>query len=254
MPRVTRIPLRAYWFVPRKPWLAVDGTDLVVRVPGWWGGRTWRAPLAGGAVADLDMVVDPGEVEPGYYEEPVVTPYLATTSMVSTPNVAVVFRDPVPVPHLRLLAWDQRRAEIPKRPARGDRPAGRYVDGVMVRAAEPHAAVEALVAAGAERTTDPDGWLRDRRAAVTDPALVAELDRAGRSVTRGAVVCWVLMALGVLTLVAGEPLLADAAEPVGAAVFGAGGLGFQVVQWWYQRRSRGMPSGGGEEEEPQWRP
>lgn len=261
MTPAARVPLRSYRFAPRKAWLAVDGADVVVRVPGWWGGKTWRAPLAGSAVADLDLVDAAGGIVAGYFEEPVFTPYVHSTNQLTDPNVGLVFATPVPVPNLRLLVRDGLGDEIPKRPATGERPAGRYVDGIMVRAVDPRAAVEALVAAGAERTADPDGWLRARRAAVNEPEVVAQIERRHRAVDRVTNVCLVLMGVGVVAMVAGEPVLGDAAEPGGFALAIASGLASGLARWWSLRRalpgvgsrSWGMETDGGDEEAT-WRP
>lgn len=233
------VPLRAFRIAPRKPYLVVGTDEVGVRLPGWFGGTPWRVPLALVGVADLTAVVS-GPPEGAPLAEPVVVPFLYTTNAVPAPNLALVFREPVPAPRFRYLVRQQAHADVPKRGARGGRPAGRYVDGLLLRAVDPAVAVETLVAAGAERVADPDAWLAARRELVTDPAERAGLVAAGARFRRVGRVGAGIGCAGVAIAISGL-WLGDAWGRAGtvAALCGFGlhqAAGYAAMRHWIRHR------------------
>lgn len=238
------IPLKAYRVAPRKPWLAIEGGEVRLKVPAWFGGATFATPVSNVGVVDPALAQPSPEVDDVVFEEPLVLPYLYTTGPATAPNVGLVFAEPVRTPGLRWLVLSQLSEDLPKRPERDGRPAGRYVDGVMLRAEDPAAAVEALAAAGAERVTAPDAWLAARRRQVTDPDVIADREAAGRRFTWTARSGLALFAGGIGAAIAserwGSPTVSDVALAVGLA----GGAVHQVAtyldnRFWFRPRGEG---------------
>ena len=238
---MTVIPLRAYRIAPRKPWLRIDGDLVVVRAPAWFGGKTFAAPIASTGVVDLDLVQESPEVDDVVFEEPVVTPYLYTSGPMTQPNMGLVFAEPVLLAPFRWIVRSQSSEIAPKRSARGGRPAGHYVDGLLLRAVDPKAAVEALVAAGAEPVVAPDAWLAARRARVEDPGVVAEMAAKERRFTRAGRIGAVLFFGGLASAFALDTWVSeDAAVPAFvAALVGAvlhQGTAFLSERAWFRPR------------------
>ena len=228
MPDGVVIPLRSYRLA-RRAWLRVSGDRLYVRAPGWWGGREWSVSLS------LVAVVEGEPAQETLYAEPIVTPYVYTTSMLAPPNLVLVFSEPLPVPDLRRLVRGQLSAEFPQRPLRDGRPAGRYTDGLLFRAVDPAMAVESLVAAGAARVGDPDDWLRRGREVVTDPAAIETDDRVDRAARRAGRACAGIGAAGVALVVANDRI-GDWAGATGTVLAAGAFVVHQALAWWYERR------------------
>ncbi|HEX8004465.1 MAG TPA: hypothetical protein VF519_17390 [Mycobacteriales bacterium] len=234
---MTVIPLKVYRIVPRKPWIAVDGGVVTFAFPAWFGSRTFSTPVANVGVVDLELVEEMPAAEETWFAEPLNVPYVYTTGPGTLPNLGLAFREPVAVPAFRLLVRQQSSEVAPKRSARGGRPAGRYLDGLTVRAVDPRTAVEALAAAGAERVTDPDAWYLAHRERLTDPAAI---DAARTSERRFALAergGWVLMGLGAVGLAAGGLGHVDAAGLAGGVLLGAGLLLQSGSEWLAERRA-----------------
>jgi hypothetical protein len=239
------IPLQAYRVAPRKPWVRVAGDAVTFRLPGWFGGRTFAVPLADVGVVDLDLVQDAPAADV-VYAEPVVVPYVYTTGPMTAPNLRLVFRRPVALPPFRFVVRQMGAEPAPKRAARGDRPAGRYVDGLLLRAADPRAAVAQLAAAGAERVTDVDGWLAAHRPLVTDPERVAGLAAVQRRFARAGRAGTALASAGLAGAVAGGVTHHDGVVGVAGAVLVAGLATHQAAarlaeRRWFRRPDAGPP-------------
>ena len=111
---------------------------------------------------------------------------------------------------------------------------GDEADGVLLRAVDPTDAANWLVAAGAQPTDDPGGWLLAHRSVVTEPAeRAAVLSRemqARRLLKAASVMGWIC----VLLMAAGTPLL-RVNEPIAFIVLGA--VLVSGVAAWLLRRS-----------------
>lgn len=88
------------------------------------------------------------------------------------------------MPRLRFVASAASNVDLPFGYRSSRSKEGAKVDGALLRAVDPAAALERLREAGAEVTTDPTLWLAEHRTLVTDPAqreaLVAQDARFAR--------------------------------------------------------------------------
>ena len=244
MRAVTVIPLKSYRIAPRKPWLRIDVDAVVMRMPSWFGGRTFSVPLASTGVVDLDLVQESPEVEGTVYAEPVVIPYVYTTGPATLPNLGLVFAEPVPLPKLRWLVASQVSGDVPKRSARDGRPAGRYVDGLLLRAVDPQTAIELLAASGAERVTAPEAWLDARRARIEDPEVVAEMEAKDRRFTWTGRIGATLFFGGLASAFALDAWVSEDAAVPAFVVAGAGavlhqGAAYLSERAWFRPRDGG---------------
>ena len=239
---MTTIPLRAFPLVPRKPELRAEGGVLTFRLPGWFGSTTFSTPLSNVAVAALDAAEDMGPDV--VLAEPLVIPYVYTSSATKPPNIGLAFAEPVALPAFRLLVRQQANELAPKRPAREGRPAGRYVDGMVLRAVDPAAAVAALAEAGAVPVSNPTAWLVERRELVTDPVLAADIERREERSVRWENALFAVGAAGFATLVAGGAWLGDGVMAAGGVTMLAALGAQQVLAWRAERRAFSPPDAG----------
>jgi len=233
---VELIPLKAYRIAPRKPWVAVVDGLVTFRLPGFLGKRTFSTPIGNVGAVDPRLLGESAVAEDVVYEMPIVVPYAYTTSATTAPNVGVVFREPVAVPTPLLLR--QRVDELaPKRGATADLPAGRYVDGLLLRAVDPDTAIETLAVAGAERVVDPDAFFAAHRAIESDPREIARAERAER--VSGWLEWALYPVLGTGLAVAAFGGITGREPLVDIGMIGAVGAGALTVawDWWMQRRA-----------------
>ncbi|MFM6849119.1 MAG: hypothetical protein ACKOVB_08435 [Terrabacter sp.] len=173
-----RIALRRWRLFSRDTYVDVDRTGLMLVVPRVFGGlRAWFVPMSAVAVL-LEPAADGGREHGGRdddedAEEWVTShefrvPYLSTTSPWAPPNIVLFFTLPQRLPRIR---WAARRdLEMPLFEARSGE--SLLVDGVELRAVDPDAAREVLLANGAQRISDPEAFVKRHRDVVRDPEQV----------------------------------------------------------------------------------
>lgn len=170
---VDSVALRVWRLAPRKARLDIRGSVVSLYLPTYFGRRRWELNADQVAVADLEQLVDTGSdggTEPDVvYRSPVTVPYLFTTGPYTSPNLLILFASRSRVPPLRLLPVIAPNVELPFGFWSSRSESGDLADGVMLRAVDPAAAVDRLVAAGAVRTDDSDTWLVEHRDLVIDP-------------------------------------------------------------------------------------
>ncbi len=192
---VDRILLRHYRVFPREPAVDVDEAGLTIRVPAIFGpARPWRIPMAVVGVFDPELADDDEDWSETDAEEQTdeppgpdwmtadefVVPFLPTTSVMASPNLLLLFTVPQRIPPLRWAVMGQLGLSV--RASRRD--PGVRVDGVQLRAVDPVAAVQTLLAHGAGRIPDPDEFIQQHRQIVVDPAHVAREFALQRRVSR----------------------------------------------------------------------
>lgn len=165
----------------------VEGTANIY-LPQYFTEQPWSVPLSGTAVVDVSVPPpDPvnGEDDGPLFEPPVAVPYLATTTPFTDPTICLLFGQPQRVPPLRFGVAQSPFIGLPFGFFRSRSQDGGVLDGVLLRAVDPKAAVAELVAAGAEQPRDVNSWLAARRAVVTDPdrraAILARLKRGEKA-------------------------------------------------------------------------
>ncbi|MFP5308230.1 MAG: hypothetical protein ACLGIR_01460 [Actinomycetes bacterium] len=227
------VPLRSYRLAPRRSRIELDGATAHLRLPGWFGRRVWSVPIRTAAVIDLTDDAD-GSVlsDEVVFARRLRIPYLWTTGPATAPTIALLFAEPQRIPPLRWMLAFASGVDLPVGIRASRSAAGATLDGVLLRAVDPEAAVASLVAGGAERVTEAGGvaWLAARRQLRTDPAEVAALEEAVAALEgRGriaAVTLWVGLGLWAATAVLDT--LLDGRAPGGA--LGAGlALGLVLV-------------------------
>ena len=238
------VPLKSYRLTWRKPWLAVEGGVVTFRLPGFFGGKTFSTPVSNVGVVDPRLLgEEPGTAEDVVFEVPVVVPYAYTTSAMTVPNVGLTFREPVRLP-MPLLLRSRVDALAPKRGAVGGLPPGRYVDGLMLRAVDPDAAIAALAGAGAERVLEPEAWFVAHRAHETDPRRIARTQRVVRATVRiDRLVFRLLLPVGLALAAFGGISGQEAFVAGGFGASTAGVVLWSVWDWWADRGAfrRGRP-------------
>lgn len=173
-----RIALRHYRLFSRAPYLEFVGDTIAIRLPSVFGGRArWTIPLAELAVVRphhlVQVTQDRGTGR--VFVEPVLTPYLSTTSPNVSPNLELLFRSPQRIPPIRLAAIINTKLSY--RLSRSAK--GMFLDGVALRAVNPKAAAETLASAGAELVPSPGWWLTEHRETTTDPQAVEKVRTNG---------------------------------------------------------------------------
>ncbi len=171
-PSTSRVVLRYYRLFARAPYIDVAASAASFRVPSVFGGRrSWSVSMSEIGVVDNSLAVEGADKDLGWvFVNPTLTPYLATTSPNTPPNLGLVFRHPQRIPPVRLLS-----AYYLGLPYRGSRSAeGVALDGVMLRAQDPAAAMATLANAGAERVDAVLPWLARYRETTSDPVALHE--------------------------------------------------------------------------------
>jgi hypothetical protein len=171
-PSATRIVLRYYRLFARTPYIDIAAGSANFRMPSVFGGRRWwSVPMSEIGVVDSSLAVQGADKDLGWvFADPILTPYLATTSSSSPPNLALAFRHPQRIPPVRRLS--AYNLGLPYRRSRSVD--GVALDGVMLRAQDPAAAIATLSNAGAERVGPVLPWLARYRETTTDPAALHE--------------------------------------------------------------------------------
>lgn len=228
--RMDVVRLRNYRLAPRKARIElIDGTARL-HLPQYFGRRPWSLPVGDMAVADLtsssscSTAVE--EPEP-LFARPIRIPYLFTTGPATEPNLIVLFGEPKRVPPLRWSAAIAPNTDLPFGFFESRAQGGASVDGVMLRTADPVAAVAKLVAAGVEPFSDGLCWLASRRRIVTDPteraALLQRRHRVGRLQRMANWAGWATLGVGL----AGGALGIDVGWVAAAALL-IGGMHFSL--------------------------
>ncbi|NUR17261.1 MAG: hypothetical protein HOQ13_13255 [Dermatophilaceae bacterium] len=187
-PPAARIALRRWRLFSRDTYVDVDRTGVTLVVPRVFGGRRgWFVPMGAVGVLLEPAVPDAGwedaevdeDAEEWVTREEFRTPYLSTTSPWAPPNLVLFFTLPQPLPPIR---WSARR-DLDISVFEGRSAEGFLVDGVELRAVDPGAAREVLLANGAQGIDDPEAFVKRHRDVVRDPeqvrAAVARSRREG---------------------------------------------------------------------------
>lgn len=177
----TRVPLRYFRLVSRQPYIEVDGPTVRLRIPSIFG-EVWEVNAA-----DVAVVVDQPEAhddsgEGWVFKVPVSIPYAATTHPAFKPNVMLLFKTPRLIPSLQFFG----AGTIGLSAAKSRSAAGIWIDGLEMRARDPHAAVGTLVAAGLEGVDRPNAWLREHRRVTQDPSSTHIAKTTGSRGLRGS--------------------------------------------------------------------
>lgn len=154
------IRLRAYRLSPRKPIILLKGDSISLLLPNYFGNQEWSIPVSELAVAEVSG--EP-ELDTSSTRSLPKIPFLPTTSAITSPNLMLLFRQPQRIPRLRWF-WalgDQVGLPFTYRESRSSE--GAFLDGVLLRAEEAHAASMALVSQGASPVDDPTSWLLQHR-------------------------------------------------------------------------------------------
>lgn len=201
---MTSVELRAYRWTRRRPSISVDGDDLVLRLPSYFGRHVWRVPAGDVVVADPSDFDDDTEV---VFDPPLAIPYLFTTGPATKPTAVLLFRGPQRVPPVRLVTAIAPNADLPFGYWQARSDGGAFIDGVLVRTAVDDGAAS-LSALGIERVTRPLDWLRAHRVTVQAPHLIDEakrLHRRARAKMLGSLTLFVLLAVPGRILVGDDP-------------------------------------------------
>ncbi len=223
-----RIHLRRWRLISRDAHVDVDATGVTLVVPRVFGGRrTWFVPMSTVGVLLEPALVDGGweDGEEWVTRDAFRTPYLSTTSPWADPNLVLLFTVPQPIPPIR---WTAAR-DLDISPFATRRAEGFVVDGVELRAVDPRAAREALLANGALGIEDPHAFVERHRDVVRDPEQV----RSAVARTRRKAVLFGLA--GAATLILSVASLATGDDRFGVSLFVMLGLGF-VLEWVSRRR------------------
>lgn len=163
------IPLRTYRINPRKSRIELSGDVARLVLPGYFGRRTWSVPVGQMGVVDLTSMPVSDTSEEDVYRDAVRIPYFFTTGPATAPTTLLLFEHPQRVPPLRAVAALAPNTSLPFGYFESRSERGAYVDGVLLRAADPAGAAARLVSAGAAPVQDPGTWLREHRERVIDP-------------------------------------------------------------------------------------
>jgi hypothetical protein len=168
----SRIVLRYYRLFARTPYIEVAGGVASLRIPSVFGGRRrWNVPISEIGLVDNSLAVEGADNDPGWvFVDPILTPYLATTTSSTPPNLALAFRHPQRIPPVR--RFSAYNLGLPYRRSRSAD--GVALDGVMLRAQDPAVAMATLSNAGAERVGAVVRWLARYRETTSDPAALHE--------------------------------------------------------------------------------
>jgi hypothetical protein len=177
------IPLQAFRFNWRKSCIKTDGTGVLVYLPAYFS-RLWVLDGAQLGVVDLTRTSEPStnsattEPDAVYLRclRPSTIPSVSTTTWLARrPNLLLLFTAPYRVPPVRRAAvWAGSSSSTPRyfesrfayRTSRTT--SGLSLDGVLLRAIDPAAAVHRLQQTGARQTDDPNAWLGEHRNVITD--------------------------------------------------------------------------------------
>lgn len=232
--------LRSYWYSRRKPSLSVIDMDVEIRLPGYFGRRSWRVPVAAVAATNLQDIprerteeVDGDEV---VFAKGITMPYFFTTGPMWAPNLLLQFREPQRLPALGWVAAVAPNTYLPFSRRQSRSAKGAHVDGILLRARDSTQAVRDLRLAGVETTSDPEGWLAVRRSVVSDPA---ERDEAIARETRAAPFARAARWLGSGSVAAVPAISAEWSHlPSWIVALPAAGLAAAEIAAWRARRLR----------------
>lgn len=197
------IPLKRLPLNWRPPHIEVGSGTVRIVAPQYFGRTALTVFTSDTVVAETSSIVDADgagvpDLDERVFEQPVFLPFLTHTGEFVRPNLVLLFRRPARVPVLRRFVDRQRDVGFSRRETRSAH--GAWVDGVLLRAEDPCAAVETLARNDVEVITAPDAWLLAHRATTSDPMVVAtvkqELRRAARLDRAGFGVAFALFAIG----------------------------------------------------------
>lgn len=177
-----RVQLRQVRFVTRQPYMELDGSSVRLRIPSIFG-EVWNLNAADVVVVADQSANRDDSGDDWVFEAPVNIPYAATTHLAFKPNLMLLFKTPQRIPSLRFFGAQTIGLSQPDSRSA----AGIHIDGLELRARDPHDAVETLAAAGLERVDRPNAWLRDHRRVTQDQSLMHLARTTGRRRQRGAV-------------------------------------------------------------------
>ena len=225
-----RIALRRWRLLSRDSHVEVDATGVTLVVPRVFGGRrAWFVPMGTVGVLLEPALADGGwdDGEEWVTRDEFRTPYLSTTSPWADPNLVLLFTVPQPIPPIR---WTAARG-LDISPFATRRAEGFLVDGVELRAVDPGAAREALLAHGAHGIADAHAFVERHRDVVRDPEQV----RAEVARTRHKAALFGLA--GATALISSVAYLATGDSRFWFSSFMVLGLGF-VLEWVSRHRGR----------------
>lgn len=127
----------------------------------------WDADERGEGDDEFDPDVEDVDEAAWITAQDFFVPFLATTSTHVSPNLVLLFTIPQRIPALR---WMAGQLDLPVRKSR--REPGVRVDGVALRAVDPDAAAQTLLARGVIRISDDDEFILAHRETVHDPEVV----------------------------------------------------------------------------------
>jgi hypothetical protein len=166
-------------------WLRVTGDEVVLDTqPALSRARSWRFPLTGVAVVNLSGFRDPlNPVDAGLFADGVRLPSIMAP--LRLPNLGLLLVEPY------AGGPGEEHAELHTGAgARYDgRPAGYWIDGVLMAVDNPAITVATLADAGVQVVTDPTFWLAARRrgaepSRLARAAAVTEAARQGQATSR----------------------------------------------------------------------
>ena len=203
----------------RRSHVACVAGTVDIEVPRWLGTAGMQVKADEVGVADLSAVGWGSGSD--VFRDRLALPYLATRTRSTEPNLVLLFRHPQ-----RLPAGASGRI--------GSREG--FVDGLVLRAADPAGAVALLSEGGAIGVGDPSRFLRQHREVVVDPDERAKLlhgDNAGSRLRQGSTVLF-YVALFLITW-----LLASGDQPPIRWVAPTVAIVLAAVLRWLARRSSG---------------
>lgn len=227
-----RIELATYRFRALSE-LCVFGDRVEVVVPQWFGSERWTIPIDQVGVQDLTQP-EPDDLAQGVdeqvFSQPIIVPYLATTSPNSKPTIALYFKSPQRVPPVR---WSVSPWLSDWRDSRSD--AGLMFDGVTLRTKFPELAAESIVQQGGERVSDSLRWWIRHRSVVHDADTIDQIVKQEKSHR------WLLRFRGLAFFVAIAAAWFDSDledNRLLAVVITAGAISvvLSVVGWFLERR------------------
>jgi hypothetical protein len=228
------IPLRCVRFVRRRPYLLVQGDELVIQSPRHFT-TPWHVPVAQVAMLD-ERQLPHWTTHPGELVRSIALPDLTTASELHRSNLTLLFAEPMRVPPLRKAWWMNSAGPVSYSASRS--PEGAFVDGARFHAVDPEAARLTLAAGGIATAGDGSTWARSRAEdlVIRDPELAAEVTAGRRRANWGIGVAVVLMVLGMVLATLG-PLFDDGPEPVGITGMATGVVGLGIGVWAARRMS-----------------
>jgi hypothetical protein len=188
----SRIPLDRT-FMLQHSYLDVMADGITIELRGWgrFFRKQWFVPRSAVTVVARAVKVDDALEDGIVWRRPPLVPAIAT-GLASRCNLTLLFAPAQRIPAVRY----GKDLPLPVMRSRSKR--GLYLDGVVVSAVDPTAAVETLRRYGYDGVEDGKAWLRDHHPVTVDPrAVAATARRARRSarVDRARSAWWVLFLL-----------------------------------------------------------